>query len=102
MRSSLNLFCLSTFFKNLDCSYRRLDQKGLSTGFVIKTITLPTIMDCEQHCDRNKTCKSITYCNDGKDRNKCFLQSLQIQEFHPQEKTFGECITSYKPCNTGK
>ena len=68
----------------------------------IKNLTLSSITDCEEHCDRHKSCKSVTYCEGGQDKNKCFLSSQPVQGSSPQENTDGDCRTSYDPCASGE
>ena len=92
------------FYKqNEDCSFRRLAKKALHIEkTTIKKIDLPTIWNCENTCTYEKSCKSVTYCHDGANKNKCYLSSLELNEGYPQDSFDDDCKSSFDPCVKGK
>ena len=68
----------------------------------IKMIDQPNIWNCENTCATEKSCKSVTYCNEGTNKNKCYLSSLELNEGYPQDSFDEDCVSSFDPCVKGR
>ena len=89
--------------KFIDCRLRRLSRKAIGTEqSIIKIIDVPTIDVCESTCGHDRSCKSVTFCHEGHDNNKCYLNSLELNEAYPQDPSDEDCISSFDPCVDGK
>ena len=89
--------------KLIDCRFRRLSRKALGTEqSIIKIIDVPTIEICERTCGHDISCKSVAFCHKGTNENKCYLNSLELNEAYPQYPSDEDCISSFDPCVEGK
>ena len=69
---------------------------------IIKIIDAPTIEVCERTCGHDRSCKSVTFCHKGTNENKCYSNSLELNEAYPQDPSGEDCISSFDPCVEGK
>ena len=91
------------FNKLIDCRFRRLSRKALGMEkSIIRIIDVPTVEICERTCGHGRSCKSVTFCYKGTNENKCYLNSLELNEAYPQDPSDEDCISSFDPCVDGK
>ena len=86
-----------------DCRFRRLSKKALGMEkSILKILDAPTVEICEKICGHSRSCKSVTFCYKGTNENKCYLNSLELNEAYPQDPSDEDCISSFDPCVEGK
>ena len=55
-----------------------------------------SLLECQKHCEKNKTCLSFSFC--GNDKGICNLKNKVLDRFD-QKVYSGNCTSYYKKCD---
>ena len=81
------------------CSYRRLHKVAADEGTTLEIYDGVSIEDCENECDKTRSCNNFRYCDDTQIAT-CILMNGKVNELVDQTDVHERCYTNYRVCDT--